>query len=59
MGEQGLHFVAFTPDLDRIDVMLARMFATDGQGPPDRLLRYSRPVSGSYWYVPPVELLPS
>ena len=49
---KGLHFVAFTCDLDRIDIQLQRMFGSSGDGLHDQLVNYSTPVSGSYWYVP-------
>jgi len=50
--EHGLHYVAFACDLVRFDVQLQHMFGTAGDGIHDRLIEYSRAVSGSYWYVP-------
>ena len=55
--EQGLYFVAFSADPARFDGMLARMFGMSDDGVTDRLTEFSRPVTGSYWFVPPLELL--
>ncbi len=52
--EAGLYFLAFTDDLDKIDLMLRRMYGLV-DGPSDRLLEWSRPVSGAYWFAPSVE----
>ena len=37
--------------------MLGRMFGTDGDGHHDRLTDFSRPVSGAYYFAPPLNLL--
>ena len=37
--------------------MLARMFGTDGDGLHDRLIDFSRPVSGAYYFAPSLDLL--
>lgn len=37
--------------------MLARMFGTDADGRHDRLTDFSRPVSGAYYFAPPLTLL--
>jgi putative iron-dependent peroxidase len=50
--EHGLHFVAFAAEPRRFAVMLARMFGTSGDGLHDRLTDFSRPVTGSFWFVP-------
>ncbi len=50
-SEAGLYFLAFTDDLDKVDIMLRRMYGLI-DGPSDRLLEWTRPVSGSYWYAP-------
>jgi putative iron-dependent peroxidase len=34
--------------------MLARMFGADGEGLHDRLVDFSRPVSGAYYFAPPL-----
>jgi putative iron-dependent peroxidase len=55
----GLHFVAFSAERRRFDLMLARMFGTDGDGLHDRLTDFSHPVTGSYWFVPALDDLES
>jgi putative iron-dependent peroxidase len=57
VAEHGLYFVAFSADRSRFDIMLARMFGTDGDGFHDRLTDFSRPVSGAYYYAPPLNHL--
>jgi putative iron-dependent peroxidase len=57
LAEHGLYFVAFSADRARYDRMLARMFGTDGDGVHDRLVDFSRPVSGAYYFAPPLDLL--
>lgn len=52
--ENGLYFVAFACDIRRFDVQLQRMYGTSGDGLHDRIIHYSKAVSGSYWYVPGV-----
>jgi putative iron-dependent peroxidase len=37
--------------------MLGRMFGTAGDGIHDRLVDFSRPVSGAYYFAPPLDLL--
>ena len=51
--EHGLYFVAFGADLDRFERMLRRMVGED-DGVTDALFRFSRPVSGGYYWCPPV-----
>ena len=55
--DAGLYFLAFSADLDRFDWLLQSMFGVSGDGRRDRLLGYSRPVSGSYFYAPPLDTL--
>jgi putative iron-dependent peroxidase len=57
VAEHGLYFVAFSADRTRYDRMLGRMFGTDGDGRHDRLTEFSRPVSGAYYFAPPLNLL--
>ena len=57
VAEHGLYFVAFAADRSRFDTMLGRMFGMDGDGVHDRLTDFSRPVSGAYYYAPPMNLL--
>jgi putative iron-dependent peroxidase len=35
--------------------MLARMFGTSGDGNHDHLTDFTRPVSGSFWFVPSLD----
>ena len=55
--EHGLYFVAFSADPARFDVMLSRMFGLTGDGVRDRLLDFSRPVSGAYYFAPSLNVL--
>lgn len=57
VGEHGLYFFAFSADPTRYDRMLARMFGTTGDGVHDRLIEFSTPVSGAYYFAPSLELL--
>ncbi|HEX6713656.1 MAG TPA: Dyp-type peroxidase [Thermoleophilaceae bacterium] len=56
-SEYGLCFVAFSADRKRFDRILARMFDTAGSGVRDRLLDYSRPVSGACYFAPSLNAL--
>lgn len=55
--EHGLYFVAFSADPLRYERMLARMFGTAGDGAHDRLIDFSRPVSGAYYFAPSINAL--
>ena len=50
---EGLMFVAFGKTLDAFEVQLTRMMGLD-DGIPDALFRFSRAVSGAYYWCPPV-----
>jgi putative iron-dependent peroxidase len=50
---EGLMFVAFGSTLDSFEVQLRRM-AGQEDGIIDGLFRFSRPISGSYFWCPPV-----
>ena len=54
VAEHGLYFIAFTNAPHRIDKMLARMYGT-ADGVSDRLLDFSRAVTGSYFFIPSIE----
>jgi len=56
-SEYGLYFLAFSADLQRLHTMLARMFGTSGDGIHDRLVRYTTPVTGSYYFAPALPVL--
>lgn len=53
--EHGLYFLGFSAERDRFDVMLAQMFGTDGRQIRDRLLDFTAPVSGSFYFAPCIE----
>jgi len=55
--EYGLYFLAFSADPSRFDRMLRRMYGTSGDGIRDRLLDFSRPVSGSYYFAPSINII--
>ena len=57
VGEAGLSFLAFSADLGRFEIMLARIFGTTGDGLSDRLLAFTKPVSGSFFFAPSIEAL--
>ena len=57
VGEHGLYFLAFSCELRRFQVLLERMFGASGDGVSDRLIRYSKPVTSSYWFAPSREAL--
>ena len=58
-SEAGLFFLAYTRSTQIIDKMLARMFAGTDDGLTDRLLHFTTPVSGAYFFAPPQEMLES
>ncbi|MFZ5876703.1 MAG: Dyp-type peroxidase [Nitrospirota bacterium] len=51
--EQGLEFIAYVESLDRYERVLRRMVGLD-DGIVDALFSFSRPVSGGYYWCPPV-----
>jgi porphyrinogen peroxidase len=57
--EAGLYFAAYTKSLDVFDVMLARMMGTTGDGLYDRLMEFSRAVTGATFFVPSLETVSS
>jgi putative iron-dependent peroxidase len=57
VGEHGLYFLAFSADPSRYDRMLARMFGNSGDGIQDRLITFSRALSGAYYFAPSVNAL--
>jgi putative iron-dependent peroxidase len=52
-GGEGLMFVAFGKSLDAYEVQMRRMAGLE-DGIVDGLFRFSRPLSGSYFWCPPV-----
>ena len=57
LAEHGLQFIAFSADRARVDRMLGRMFGLDADGLHDRLTDFSRPVTGAFYFAPPLSLL--
>jgi porphyrinogen peroxidase len=51
--EQGLEFIAYGASLDRFERVLLRMVG-DEDGVVDALFSFSRPVTGGYYFCPPV-----
>jgi putative iron-dependent peroxidase len=51
--EQGLEFIAYGDSLDRFERVLRRMVGLD-DGITDALFTFSRPVTGGYYWCPPV-----
>ena len=43
--------------ISRFEIMLARMFGTSGDGVSDRLMSFTKPVTGSFYFAPAVEVL--
>ncbi len=52
VSEHGLYFLAFACDIGRFDIQLRRMYGVVEDGIHDRLIEFSRAVSGAYWYAP-------
>ena len=57
VAEHGLYFLAFSSDRSRFDRMLARMFGTSDDGLHDRLMDFSRAVSGAFYFAPSLSYL--
>jgi putative iron-dependent peroxidase len=57
--EAGLYFAAYTKSLDIFDLMLARMMGATADGLHDRLMEFSRAVTGATFFVPSLETLSS
>lgn len=55
-GEHGLYFLAFSKRLHNIDKQLLSMFG-ELDGKTDRLLGFTKAVTGSYYYAPSLEQL--
>ena len=52
--DPGLFFLAFGADVTRFQTLLGSMFGLTGDGRHDRMLKFSKPVTGSFYYAPPV-----
>ena len=55
--EAGLYFAAYTKSLDIFDLMLARMMGATSDGLHDRLMEFSRAITGATFFVPSLETL--
>jgi putative iron-dependent peroxidase len=51
--EHGLEFIAYTDALEKFERMLRRMLGLD-DGIVDALFTFSRPVTGGYYWCPPL-----
>ncbi len=56
-SEAGLFFIAYTKDLGIPERMLARMLGAAGDGVHDRLMDFTRAVSGAHYFAPSQGLL--
>lgn len=56
-GEQGLFFVAYAKDPAIFEAQLSRMFGSAPDGLHDRLMEFSRPVSGAFFFAPSLAVL--
>jgi putative iron-dependent peroxidase len=56
-GESGLYFAAYARDTARFVGMLERMMGAAGDGVHDRLMEFTRPVSGAFFFVPGLKAL--
>jgi putative iron-dependent peroxidase len=53
--EHGLFFLAFSCQQSRFEIQLERMYGLTEDGVSDRILEFSRAVTGAYWYAPSQE----
>jgi len=51
---QGLEFISYVAELDTFERMMRRMAGLDADGISDALFRFSRPVTGGYYWCPAV-----
>ncbi|KAK4090536.1 hypothetical protein Purlil1_5208 [Purpureocillium lilacinum] len=56
-GELGTYFIGYSRRLWVTEKMLERMFVGDPPGLHDRILDYSRPMTGTTFYAPPAAVL--
>lgn len=57
VAEHGLYFVGFSADRTRFDKMLTGMFGNPDDTIADRIVDFSRPVSGAYYFAPSLTAL--
>lgn len=58
-SESGLFFIAYTRDLAIPEKMLSRVMGSSGDGLHDRLMEFSRAVSGANFFAPSLRMLRS
>jgi putative iron-dependent peroxidase len=56
-SECGWFFIAYNRNLGTFEKMLARMLGTSGDGHHDKLLDYTRAVSGATFFAPSLPTL--
>lgn len=56
-GEKGSFFIAYSKDIERINIMLSRMYGTNNDGISDHLLDFTTPQNGAFYFCPSEELL--
>jgi len=56
-GAAGLFFLAYAKEPLRLEKMLARLMGASGDGAHDRLMEFTRAVSGALWFVPSLGML--
>lgn len=52
LPNHGLYFLAFACEMQRFTVQLDRMLGLTHDGISDKLMQYSKPQTGSYWFMP-------
>lgn len=56
-NEMGTYFIAYASTFTTVEKMLVRMFVGDPPGNYDRLLDFSKAVTGSLFFVPTLDML--
>ncbi len=56
-GDAGLFFIAYARDPGIFESMLAAMFGAAGDGRHDHLMDFTSPVSGAFFFAPPLKML--
>lgn len=56
-GEKGLFFIAYAKDAAIFHAMLARMYGTGNDGLSDRLMAFTKPVTGAILFAPSLATL--
>ena len=57
VGEMGLFFIAFSADPSRYLKMLTAMYGTADDGLHDRLMDFTTPLSGAFYFAPSLDAL--